>query len=109
MSRRAAVLWAVVSPNRIEAMGKILRWVIPGSRLLATDRATKLQSSSPPGVQSAQPAACLQPFCEQLQPAGAIRSRSNTPTLQHLTPLFEDEDDDEHEDDLMSDLGWPFA
>jgi hypothetical protein len=25
--------------NRTEAMGKTLRWVIPGSRLLATDRA----------------------------------------------------------------------
>ena len=28
--------------NRIEAMGKTLRWVIPGSRLLATDRAAIL-------------------------------------------------------------------
>ena len=28
--------------RRIEAMGKILRWVIPGSRLLATDRAAML-------------------------------------------------------------------
>jgi hypothetical protein len=25
--------------NRIDAMGKTMRWVIPGSRLLATDRA----------------------------------------------------------------------
>jgi len=43
-------------------MGKTLRWVIPGSRLLLTDRAAILQSGSPPGVRSAQPAACLQPF-----------------------------------------------
>jgi hypothetical protein len=30
-------------------MGKTLRWVIPGSRLLATDRAAILKSGSPPG------------------------------------------------------------
>jgi hypothetical protein len=29
-------------PHRIEAMGKALRWVIPGSRLLLTDRAAVL-------------------------------------------------------------------
>jgi hypothetical protein len=28
--------------NRTDAMGKTLRWVIPGSRLLATDRAAIL-------------------------------------------------------------------
>jgi len=36
---------------------------VPGSRPLATHRAAMLQSGSPPGVRSAQPAACLWPFC----------------------------------------------
>ena len=35
-------------------MGKTLRWVIPGSRLLTTDRAAILQSGSPPDVRGAQ-------------------------------------------------------
>ena len=71
-------------PHRTDAMGKTLRWVIPGSRLLLTHRAAMLQSGlpdiafrslddgatsgvsddgaksgSPPGVWSAQHAACL--------------------------------------------------
>jgi hypothetical protein len=33
-----------------EPQGKNLRWVIPGSRLLPTDRAATLQSGSPPGA-----------------------------------------------------------
>jgi hypothetical protein len=41
-SRGVAVLWAVVSPYGIDAMGKTLRWVIHGSRLLLTDRAAIL-------------------------------------------------------------------
>ena len=36
---------------------------VPGSRLLLTHRAAMLRSGSPPGAWSAQPAACLQPFC----------------------------------------------
>ncbi|HXM05461.1 MAG TPA: hypothetical protein VN939_22800, partial [Chthoniobacterales bacterium] len=44
-------------PHAIGAVGKTSRWVIPGSRLLLTDRATILQSGSPPGVRSAQRAA----------------------------------------------------
>jgi hypothetical protein len=36
-------------PHGIDAMGKTLRWVIPGSRLLPTHRAARLQSGSPPG------------------------------------------------------------
>jgi hypothetical protein len=35
-------------PPGIDAMGKTLRWVIPGSRLLLTDRAAIWQSGSPP-------------------------------------------------------------
>jgi len=35
---------------RIDAMGKTLRWDVPGSRLLPTDRAAMLQSGSPPGA-----------------------------------------------------------
>jgi hypothetical protein len=49
MSRRVAMLWAVVFPQQKRcipeqngAMGKTLRWVIPGSRLLLTDRAANL-------------------------------------------------------------------
>jgi hypothetical protein len=39
-SRGVAVLWAgCIPPPGIYAMGKTLRWVIPGSRLLPTDRA----------------------------------------------------------------------
>jgi hypothetical protein len=34
----------------------------PGAACLPTHRAARLQSGSPPGVCSAQPAACLQPF-----------------------------------------------
>ena len=33
--------------KRTDAMGKTLRWVIPGSRLLLTHRAARLQSGSP--------------------------------------------------------------
>jgi hypothetical protein len=33
--------------NRTDAMGKTVRWVIPGSRLLLTRRAATLQSGSP--------------------------------------------------------------
>jgi hypothetical protein len=73
---------------------------VPGSRPLLTDRAAMLQSGSPPGVWSAQPAACLQPFCKGgrfsvpkfVRPssryAWAIRSRHNAQTLRHPNPTF---------------------
>jgi hypothetical protein len=49
-SRGVAVLWAgLYPPHGIDALGKTLRWVIPGSRLLPTHRAAMLQSGSPPG------------------------------------------------------------
>jgi hypothetical protein len=38
----------------------------PGAACLPTHRAAKLQSGSLPGVRSAQPSACLQPFCSFL-------------------------------------------
>jgi len=40
-SRGVAVLWPL-SLSGIDAMGKTLRWVIPGSRPLPTDRAATL-------------------------------------------------------------------
>jgi hypothetical protein len=39
-----------IPPPGIDAMGKTLRWDVPGSRLLLTDRAAMLRSGSPPGV-----------------------------------------------------------
>jgi hypothetical protein len=42
-SRGVVVLWAGCNPpHGIDAMGKTLRWVIPGSRPLLTDRAAIL-------------------------------------------------------------------
>jgi hypothetical protein len=39
------------SPLRTAStLGKTLRWVIPGSRLLPNDRSAILQSGSPPGL-----------------------------------------------------------
>jgi hypothetical protein len=35
----------------------------PGAACYQPNRAARLQSGSPPGVRSAQPAACLRPFC----------------------------------------------
>jgi hypothetical protein len=37
-------------PHRTDAMGKTLSGVIPGSRLLPTDRASNTRSGSPPGT-----------------------------------------------------------
>ena len=52
-SRERLEVWQFYGPlyplHAISAMGKTLRWVIPGSRLLLTDRAAMLQSGSPPG------------------------------------------------------------
>jgi len=45
-SRERLEVWQfyglVVAPHGIGAMGKTLRWVIPGNRLLLTDRAANL-------------------------------------------------------------------
>jgi prepilin-type N-terminal cleavage/methylation domain-containing protein len=42
------------SPSEQRRWGKVLRWVIPGSRLLPSDRTAILRSGSPPGVGHAQ-------------------------------------------------------
>ena len=47
VSRCGSSMGRLYPPPGIDAMGKTLSWVIPGSRLLATDRAAKLQSGLP--------------------------------------------------------------
>jgi hypothetical protein len=47
VSRCGSSMGRLYPPHGIEAMGKTLRWVVPGSRLLPTHRAAKLQSGSP--------------------------------------------------------------
>jgi hypothetical protein len=42
VSRCGSSMGRLYPPHGIDAMGKTLRWVIPGSRLLATDRAAIL-------------------------------------------------------------------
>jgi hypothetical protein len=48
-TRRSSITLGMM-PHRTEAMGKTLSWVIPGSRLLPTDRASSTESGSPPGM-----------------------------------------------------------
>jgi len=75
-------------------MGKTLRWVIPGSRLLLTDRAAILLSGSPPGRWAYdQPVSLRRTISMRLvstfnRYVGAIRTRRNTPTLRYPTPTF---------------------
>jgi hypothetical protein len=47
-------------PPEMEAMGKTLPWVIPGSRLLPTDRVAYLLSGSPP--RRSHLSACMDQF-----------------------------------------------
>jgi hypothetical protein len=53
-SRERLEVWQFYGPllaaDGTDAMGKTLRWVIPGSRLLPSDRTTTLRSGSPPGA-----------------------------------------------------------
>jgi hypothetical protein len=42
VSRFGSSMGRLYPPHRTDAMGKTLRWVIPGSRLLLTDRAAIL-------------------------------------------------------------------
>jgi len=65
-------------------MGETLGWVIPGSRLLATDRAAMLQSGSPPDTDGS-----AIPPRESIKYAFARLSRTRHPTgrAQEQRPL----------------------
>jgi hypothetical protein len=58
-SRERLEVWqfyiALSPPHGTDAMGKTLRWVNPGSRLLPTHSAAMLRSGSPPGLGHATP------------------------------------------------------